>query len=122
MPRNWWWSGMIIFSHNKKYLFLITLYIVFLTFAVPSLAATTQIHIVKYANDGTTILAEKTLTYHEMEDSLPVQGDGSTHYYHQGPVFIDDPDPVTQEQLRWNPAEDTNSSRKKTWVRSKAQI
>ena len=44
-----------------------------------------------------------------MESSLPVQGDGLTHYYHQGPVFIDDPDPVTQEQLRWNPGEDTNA-------------
>ncbi|MFY9800395.1 MAG: DUF3344 domain-containing protein, partial [Methanoregula sp.] len=103
---------MIFFSHNKKYLFLITMYIVFLTFAAPSLAATTQIHLVKYANDGTTILAEKTLTYHEMEDTLPVHGDGSTHYYHQGPVFIDDTDPSTQEQLRWNAAEDTNVQEK----------
>ena len=74
-----------------------------------TLAATTQLHIVKYANDGTTILSEKTLTYQEMESTLPVQGDGITHYYHQGPVFIDDPDPVTQEQFRWNPGEDTNA-------------
>ncbi len=112
MPRNWQWSGMIIFSHYKKYLRLIFTFIIILTFTAPSLAATTQIHLVKYANDGTTILAEKTLTYHEMEDTLPVQGDGSTHYYHQGPVFIDDTDPSTQEQLRWNAAEDTNVQEK----------
>ena len=100
---------MRLFLCNKKYLVLITLFICILLFAVPALAATTQLHIVKYANDGTTILSEKTLTYQEMESSLPVQGDGVTHYYNQGPVFIDDPDPATQEQLRWNPCEDTNA-------------
>jgi hypothetical protein len=103
---------MIFFSHDKKYLPISIIFIVILTFATPSLAATTQIHLVKYANDGTTILAEKTLTYHEMEDSLPVHGDGSIHYYHQGPVFIDDPDPSHQEYLRWNAAEDTNVEEK----------
>ncbi|MCK9593388.1 MAG: PEGA domain-containing protein [Methanoregula sp.] len=72
------------------------------------MAATTQLHIVKYANDGTTILAEKTLTYQEMRDTLPVQGDGTTHYYHQGPVFIDGPDETTEQALRWNPQENTN--------------
>ena len=71
-------------------------------------AATTEIHIVKYANDGSTVLSEKTLTYQEMRDTLPVQGDGSTHYFHQGPVFIDDPDEDAEQQLRWNPDEDTN--------------
>src|SRR5665647_1023749 len=97
------------FSQIKKFLpFLITCIIISMLSA-PVSAATTSIHIVKYANDGTTILSEKTLTYQEMKDSLPVQGDGSTHYYHQGPVFVDDPDPVTQEQLRWNPREDTNA-------------
>ncbi len=71
-------------------------------------AATTSIRIVKYANDRTTILAEKNLTYQEMRDTLPVQGDGSTHYYHQGPVFVDDPDEAAEQELRWNPGEDTN--------------
>jgi hypothetical protein len=106
---NGWWNRMIIFLHDKRYLLLIILFSIILTFATPSLAATNQIHIVKYAGDGATILAEKTITYQEMEKSLPVLGDGSTHYYHQGPVFIDDPDPVTQERLRWNPREDTNA-------------
>ena len=74
----------------------------------PCSAATTEIHIVKYANDRSTILAEKTLTYQEMRDTLPVQGDGSTHYFHQGPVFVDDPDETVEQLLRWNPDEDTN--------------
>ena len=92
-----------------RYTPLFIIFTTILLFAAPALAATTQLHIVKYANDGTTILSEKTLTYQEMESSLPVQGDGATHYYHQGPVFIDDPDPLTEEQLRWNPGEDTNA-------------
>ena len=55
-------------------------------------AATTEIHITRYANDGTTLLNETTVTYQWMMDNLPVMGDGVTHYYHQGPVFLDDPD------------------------------
>jgi len=51
--------------------------------------------------------AQTTVTYQWMEANLPVLGDGTTHYYHQGPVFIDDPDEHGQA-LRWNPAEDTN--------------
>ena len=98
-----------VFFHYKRYLVVLIFCILSLTFLSPVLAASTQLHIVKYANDGKTILSEKTLTYLEMESNLPVQGDGSTHYYHQGPVFVDDPDPVTQEQLRWNPREDTNA-------------
>jgi hypothetical protein len=35
-------------------------------------------------------------------------GDGETRYYHQGPVFKDDPDPDMQELLRWNEEEDQN--------------
>ena len=77
----------------------------------PAMAATptTQVHIVKYANDGTTILNETTKTYQWMEANLPVLGDGTTHYYHQGPLYgVYNSDPVIQEQLRWNPEEDTN--------------
>jgi hypothetical protein len=47
-----------------------------------------------------------------MEANLPVHGDGTTHYYLQGPVFVDDPDPTKEEELRWNPAEDTNVQEK----------
>ena len=53
-------------------------------------APTTAVHVVKYAADETTVLNETTVTYQWMEANLPVQGDGKTHYYHQGPVFVDD--------------------------------
>ncbi len=79
---------------------------VFLIAAVS--AATTQVHIAKYAADTTTVINETTVTYQWMETNLPVMGDGTTLYYHQGPVFIDDADPVREEHLRWNTAEDTN--------------
>lgn len=50
---------------------------------------TTSVHIIKYASDGTTVLNETAVTYQWMENNLPVQGDGETHYYHQGPTFDD---------------------------------
>jgi hypothetical protein len=53
-------------------------------------APTSSLHLVKYAADGTTVLNETTIDYHQLETNLPVQGDGKTHYYHQGPVFVDD--------------------------------
>ncbi len=61
--------------------------------------ATTELHIVKHAADGTTILAETTVSYQWMEENLPVYGDGVTHYYHQGPVFEGD---------MWDPSETQN--------------
>lgn len=61
--------------------------------------ATTTLHIVKYNPDGKTVLAEKTVDYKWMMNNLPVQGDGKTHYYHQGPVFEGDV---------WDAAETTN--------------
>jgi hypothetical protein len=63
---------------------------------------TTAVHVVKYANDGTTVLNETTVTYQWMETNLPVQGDGITHYYHQGPVFVDD------KEGQWDINETTN--------------
>ena len=75
-------------------------------------AATTSVHILKYASDGITILNETTVTYQWLEQNLPVQGDGVTHYYHQGPVFVDDPDPVKESMLRWNQEEDANVQEK----------
>jgi hypothetical protein len=75
-------------------------------------AATTEVHIARYAADNVTVINETTVTYQWMEANLPVMGDGATHYYHQGPVFTDDADPAREEQLRWNPAEDTNVQEK----------
>ena len=61
--------------------------------------ATSSLHIVKYDQGGTKVLSEKTVTYQWMERNLPVQGDGNTHYYLQGPVFEGD---------MWDPQETTN--------------
>jgi PKD repeat protein len=72
----------------------------------PGTAATGNLHIVKYASDRTTVINETTLTWQWMQANLPVLGDGTTHYYHQGPVFVE------QEDLRLNPAEDTNVQEK----------
>jgi hypothetical protein len=63
---------------------------------------TTSLHIVKYAMDGTTVLNETTVNYTWMEANLPVQGDGKTHYYHQGPVFVD------EKEQQWDANETTN--------------
>lgn len=71
-------------------------------------AATTSITIKKVASDGTTVMAQKTVDYRWLMNNLPAMGDGVVHYYHQGPVFIDDPDEVSEQTLRWNPTEDTN--------------
>jgi uncharacterized repeat protein (TIGR02059 family) len=73
-------------------------------------AATSSLTVTKYAIDGTTILDQKTVDYHWLEDpdNIPVMGDGTTRYYNQGPVFLDDPDEETEQLLRWNQAEDRN--------------
>ncbi len=73
-------------------------------------APTTSITVKKVASDGSTVLAEKTVDYLWLKDpaNVPVLGDGVTHYYHQGPVFVDHPDEKTRVMLRWNPEEDTN--------------
>ena len=63
-------------------------------------AATTDVRVVKLAADGTTVIAERTVDYRWLEANLPVKGDGSTHYYHQGPTF-DDAD-------LWDPTESKN--------------
>jgi len=67
-------------------------------------AATETITITKYAADGTTVLAQKIITYGQMEATLPVHGDGETHYYFQGPTF--DPDNL------WDPDETINLKNK----------
>lgn len=69
--------------------------------SVLAAGATTEIHVIKYAADGTTVLAEETVSYQWMEGNLPVYGDGVTHYYHQGPVFEGDMwDPSGTENLK----------------------
>jgi len=75
-------------------------------------ATTTSLTIKKLASDGKTVLAEETVDYTWLMDNVKVMGDGETHYYHQGPVFIDADDEATEEELRWNEAEDTNVEEK----------
>jgi hypothetical protein len=60
--------------------------------------ATSSVRIVKYDYDG-AVLAETTKTYEWLRDNLPHQGDGVTHYYHQGPLFEGDV---------WDPSETQN--------------
>ena len=61
--------------------------------------ATTSVYIVEYKADGKTVASEKTVDYKWMMQNLPVYGDGTTHYYHQGPVFEGD---------AWDPSETVN--------------
>jgi hypothetical protein len=61
--------------------------------------ATTSVRVVKYADGGETVLAEKRVDYVWLERNRPLCGDGVTHYYHQGPVFEGD---------SWNPEETVN--------------
>lgn len=76
------WQGRIRFSFLPL---VILLFFITITTAAP----TTEIHVVHFAPDGNTILDEKTIDYQWMEANLPVHGDGITHYYHQGPVFVE---------------------------------
>ncbi|KAF5412005.1 MAG: Ig-like domain-containing protein [Euryarchaeota archaeon] len=59
------------------------------TLPLPAQAAepTTDVRVVKYASDETTVLRNATVAYDWMETNLPVYGDGVTHYFHQGPIF-----------------------------------
>ena len=62
--------------------------VIFLVLAVsPACAGTTQIHVIKYAKDGTTVLNETTVMFEWLEANLPVYGDGVMHFYNQGPVL-----------------------------------
>ena len=49
-------------SRIRQIISLLTVILLSALLTVPVLATTTEVHLVKYANDGTTILAEKTLT------------------------------------------------------------
>ncbi|MBT8508589.1 hypothetical protein AZH53_09245 [Methanomicrobiaceae archaeon CYW5] len=76
---------------------------------VPAAAATTELTVVRYTSTG-AVAQEKTVTYEWMEANLPVQGDGTTHYYHQGPVFEGEWERVHPGETYdyWDPAETVN--------------
>jgi uncharacterized protein YjdB len=70
------------------------------TLPLPAQAAeqTTEVRVVKYASDKTTVLSERAVTCGWMEANLPVQGDGVTPYYQQGPVFNSPPGPWDEDE------------------------
>jgi DMSO/TMAO reductase YedYZ molybdopterin-dependent catalytic subunit len=77
-----------------------------LAVAQPTVAndGTVSITVTRYDVDGTTVLDQTTLSYAEMEATLPVQGDGTTLYYFQGPTF--------QPDNLWDPDETINLKNK----------
>jgi hypothetical protein len=95
-----------VMKHIHWFFILFTCLFLLLPGIVPVSGASTDLHIVKYAADDTTVLNEKRIDYRWMEQNLPVKGDGTTHYYLQGPVFVDN------VEARWNPMEDTNVQEK----------
>ncbi|MHC1574597.1 MAG: Ig-like domain-containing protein [Candidatus Methanogasteraceae archaeon] len=70
------------------------------TLPLPAQAAepTTDVRVVKYASDETTVLGNATVAYDWMETNLPVYGDGVTHYFHQGPIFDSPPGPWDENE------------------------
>lgn len=103
--------------HMRRFVLMVLVCIgawVLLATAPCGAAGTTEVQIVKYANDGSTILNETTVAYTWMMNHLPVYGDGVTHYYHQGPIFKDawEAEHPTEtwdlEVDKWNPEEDVN--------------
>ncbi|MBP2144932.1 parallel beta-helix repeat protein [Methanofollis sp. W23] len=88
----------------KPGVFLLFLLLAGLLLVAPVSAgsATTELTVSKLAKDG-TLIAQETVDYQWMEKNLPIQGDGVTHYYHQGPELGEE-----DEDLRWNPQEDGN--------------
>ena len=56
-----------------------------------SAAPTTSVDISRIAADGTTVLANETVSFAWMKANLNITGDGETHYGHQGPVIEGDP-------------------------------
>ncbi len=82
-------------------LFLILVLLV----VAPVAAQTTQVQVIRYASDGTTVAEQATHDVAWMESNLPVFGDGATPYLFQGPLteITDYSDPA-----KWNPAEDNN--------------
>ena len=84
--------------------------IIFLLLTSACVSATTEVHVVRCAEDS-TVLGEDTVDYKWMEQNLPVKGDGKTHYYMQGPVFEGEWNNVHpgEPYNTWNPREDVNS-------------
>jgi hypothetical protein len=68
-----------------------------------ALSPTTSVKITRYASDGVSVLEQTTIAWEDMRDTLPVYGDGTTHYYCQGPTFDD-----SSSDTIWDPGETVN--------------
>ena len=77
------------------------LVLVILGLFVTPVLATDTVTVARYASGESEPVYEETFTVAWMEENFPVMGDGTTHYYMQGPVFDDSEDP-------WNPDEEIN--------------
>ena len=77
---------------KRSMILAMLLCIVMVSSAVPVQAtATTEVEVIKYAaNNYSTVVNSTTLNYSQMEDLFTVQGNGVTHYFHQGPIFTDE--------------------------------
>ncbi|MEA5036892.1 hypothetical protein SDC9_34994 [bioreactor metagenome] len=84
---------------------LVLLCLGLLTGAVSAAEPTTSVEISRIAADGTTVLANATVTFAWMKENLPITGDGITHYGHQGPVLVDNPNYYGDP---WDPKEELN--------------
>ncbi len=67
--------------------------------AVPAAAA--SVEVIKYAEDGKTVLAQTVVDTSWMEQNMRVFGDGETVYYHEKMIFEGDPDTMNP----WDPDE-----------------
>jgi hypothetical protein len=105
-------DNYFIVRSGRKYTHALIFLAIILLITQGVSAATTSLHLQKIGADGKTVLTEKNLDYLWMEQNLPVQCDGVVHYYHQGPVFVDNADPAVEEVLRWNPEENKNVKEK----------
>ena len=73
---------------NRVFTGFICLFIGLWILALPASAdPTLEVKVTAYDTDGSKVLGEKIVSIEWMEKNLAVQGDGKTHYYHQGPVF-----------------------------------
>ncbi len=83
---------------------LLLLLLVVLLVAAPAAAQTTQVSVIRYESDGTTVADQVTHDVAWMESNLPIFGDGTTPYLFQGPIV----ESSAGDPAKWNPAEDSN--------------
>ena len=86
---------------RKQSVMLILILMCCAGFVLHAGAATTEVTVTRYSSGGTLLSENGPYTIEWMEANLPVMGDGSTHYYMQGPSF--------DEANLWDPSETVNT-------------